>query len=154
MIWFLPHPWPFLVPHLVLGTVALSTLYKWAKPILTSERLHLPFFSFRRILHRSLCIAFLFPLLHSVSDYPLTAAFTRLYLNSTYESDSLTPLPCLISLYLRSISTWDIIYSFTHCLSTSRTRWGKNGNSGRFYFLGLQNYCRQWLQPWLKDAWS
>ena len=21
-------------------------------------------------------------------------------------------------------------------------RWGKNGNSGRFYFLGLQNHCR------------
>ena len=25
---------------------------------------------------------------------------------------------------------------------------GKNGNSGRFYFLGLQNHCGQWLQPW------
>ena len=25
---------------------------------------------------------------------------------------------------------------------------GKNGNSGRFYFLGLQNHCQQWLQPW------
>ena len=25
------------------------------------------------------------------------------------------------------------------------TRWIKSGNSGRFYFLGLQN---QWLQPW------
>ena len=24
----------------------------------------------------------------------------------------------------------------------------KNGDSGRFYFLGLQNHCRQWLQPW------
>ena len=23
----------------------------------------------------------------------------------------------------------------------------KNGNSGRFYFLGLQNHCRWWLQP-------
>ena len=22
-------------------------------------------------------------------------------------------------------------------------RWGKSGNSDRFYFLGLQNYCRQ-----------
>ena len=22
------------------------------------------------------------------------------------------------------------------------TRWGKNENSGRFYFLGLQNHCR------------
>ena len=27
-------------------------------------------------------------------------------------------------------------------------RWGKNGNSSRFYFLGLQNHCGQWLQPW------
>ena len=25
---------------------------------------------------------------------------------------------------------------------------GKNGNSGRFYFLGLQNHCRWWLQSW------
>ena len=24
---------------------------------------------------------------------------------------------------------------------------GKSGNSGRFYFLGLQNHCGQWLQP-------
>ena len=23
---------------------------------------------------------------------------------------------------------------------------GKNGNSNRLYFLGLQNHCRQWLQ--------
>ena len=27
-------------------------------------------------------------------------------------------------------------------------RWGKSGNSDRFYFLGLQNHCRWWLQPW------
>ena len=27
-------------------------------------------------------------------------------------------------------------------------RWGKNGNNDRFYFLGLQNQCRRWLQPW------
>ena len=26
-------------------------------------------------------------------------------------------------------------------------RW-KNGNSDRFYFPGLQNHCRWWLQPW------
>ena len=24
---------------------------------------------------------------------------------------------------------------------------GKNGNSGRFYFLGLQNHCGQGLKP-------
>ena len=26
-------------------------------------------------------------------------------------------------------------------------RWGKNGNSERFYFLGLKNHCKQWLKP-------
>ena len=29
-------------------------------------------------------------------------------------------------------------------------RWGNNGNSERLYFLGLQNHCRWWLQPWNK----
>ena len=27
-------------------------------------------------------------------------------------------------------------------------RCGNNGNSERFYFGGLQNHCRWWLQPW------
>ena len=27
-------------------------------------------------------------------------------------------------------------------------RWGNNGNSDRLYFLGLQNHCRWWPQPW------
>ena len=31
-------------------------------------------------------------------------------------------------------------------------RWGKSGNSDRFYFLGLRNHCGQWLQPWNKKA--
>ena len=30
-------------------------------------------------------------------------------------------------------------------------RWGNNGNSGRLYFLGLQNHCGRWLQPWNKN---
>ena len=29
-------------------------------------------------------------------------------------------------------------------------RWENNGNSDRLYFLGLQNHCRGWLQPWNK----
>ena len=29
-------------------------------------------------------------------------------------------------------------------------RWGNYGNSDRFPFLGLQNHCRWWLQPWNK----
>ena len=27
-------------------------------------------------------------------------------------------------------------------------RWENSGNSARLYFLGLQNHCRWWLQPW------
>ena len=27
-------------------------------------------------------------------------------------------------------------------------RWGKNGNSDKLYFHGLQNHCGEWLQPW------
>jgi len=27
-------------------------------------------------------------------------------------------------------------------------RWGNSGNSVRLYFLGLQNHCRWWFQPW------
>ena len=27
-------------------------------------------------------------------------------------------------------------------------RWGNSGDSARLYFLGLQNHCRWWLQPW------
>ena len=29
-------------------------------------------------------------------------------------------------------------------------RWGNSGKSSRLYFLGLQNHCRWWLQPWNK----
>ena len=27
-------------------------------------------------------------------------------------------------------------------------RWGNNGNSDRLCFLGVQNHCSWWLQPW------
>ena len=27
-------------------------------------------------------------------------------------------------------------------------RWGNKRNGDRFYFLGLQNHCGRWLQPW------
>ena len=27
-------------------------------------------------------------------------------------------------------------------------KWENNGNGERLYFLGLQNHCRWWLQPW------
>ena len=31
---------------------------------------------------------------------------------------------------------------------------GGNGNSGRFYFLGLQNHCGWWLRPWNRNILS
>ena len=31
-------------------------------------------------------------------------------------------------------------------------RWSNSGNSDRLYFLGLQNHCRWWLQPWNKKT--
>ena len=39
---------------------------------------------------------------------------------------------------------WYSIQSYH--LMVNRRR--KSGNSDRFYFLGLQNHCEQWLQPW------
>ena len=39
----------------------------------------------------------------------------------------------------------------THGISSHHfmaNRWGNNENSDRLYFLGLQNHCRWWLQPW------
>ena len=38
--------------------------------------------------------------------------------------------------------------SLEHSYHFTANRWGKSGNSDRFYFLGLQNHCRWWLQPW------
>ena len=35
-------------------------------------------------------------------------------------------------------------------VTSSGNRWGNSGNSVRLYFLGLQNHCRWWLQPWNK----
>ena len=36
----------------------------------------------------------------------------------------------------------------TSSSNTSRQINGQTGNSDRLYFLGLQNHCRWWLQPW------
>ena len=33
-------------------------------------------------------------------------------------------------------------------------RRGNSGNSDRYYFLGLPNHCRQWLQPWNEHSCS
>ena len=39
---------------------------------------------------------------------------------------------------------WKAVIQFLHFMAN---RWGKSGNSDRFYFPGLWNHCRQWLQP-------
>ena len=48
-----------------------------------------------------------------------------------------------------SDTTEQLIWSddiWSHCFMANR--WGNNGNRDRLYFLGLQNHCRWWLQPW------
>ena len=39
------------------------------------------------------------------------------------------------------LRSWHPIHHFM------ANRWGKNGTSDKLYFLGLQNHCRQRLQP-------
>ena len=39
----------------------------------------------------------------------------------------------------------DHVIQFHHFMAN---RWRNNGNNDRLYFLGLQNHCRWWLQPW------
>ena len=39
---------------------------------------------------------------------------------------------------------------WSHHFMTNRL--GNNGNSDRLYFLGLQNHCRWWLQPWNRKS--
>ena len=43
---------------------------------------------------------------------------------------------------------WDaIVFSIqSHHIMANRS--GNNGNCKKLYFLGLQNHCRWWLQPW------
>ena len=60
-------------------------------------------------------------------------------------TESWTWLKWLSSLKLnfqKNFRTWHPVPHFTEY------RRGKSGNSDRLYFLGLQNHCRQWLQPW------
>ena len=34
----------------------------------------------------------------------------------------------------------------------SSNQWGNNGNCDRLYFLGPQNHCTWWLQPWNENT--
>ena len=36
----------------------------------------------------------------------------------------------------------------SNLITSCHVSWRNNGNSDRFYFLGLQNHCRWWVQPW------
>ena len=46
----------------------------------------------------------------------------------------------------------DVFADVYRDMSGPATSWqieaGNNGNGDRLYFLGLQNHCRWWLQPW------
>ena len=44
-----------------------------------------------------------------------------------------------------ALNKWRSRHLVHHFMAKRR---GKNGHSDRFYSLGLQNCCRQWLQPW------
>ena len=33
-------------------------------------------------------------------------------------------------------------------ITSWQNRWRNNKNNDRLYFLGFQNHCRWWLQPW------
>ena len=49
---------------------------------------------------------------------------------------------------------YEIDFMYLTCQKTKMffvaNRWEKTGNSGRFYFLGLQNHSGWWLQPQIK----
>ena len=49
---------------------------------------------------------------------------------------------------LAKSSTFRKLWSWHSIPSLHGTRMGKSVNSDRFYFLGFQNHCRWWLQPW------
>ena len=47
--------------------------------------------------------------------------------------------------------SWRIFHSLlwsTQSHYFMANRWGNNGSNDRLYFLGLQNHCGWWLQPW------
>ena len=55
---------------------------------------------------------------------------------------------------VKESSNYHTIVLITHASKPVRTlngRWRKSENSDRFYFLGLQNYCRLWLQSRSRD---
>ena len=51
-----------------------------------------------------------------------------------------------IWLKIQTIKKTKIMAIWSHHFMANR--WGNNRNSDGLYFLGLQNHCRQWQQPW------
>ena len=45
-----------------------------------------------------------------------------------------------LKLNIQKLRSWHPVHHFM------ADRWGSNGKSDRFYFLGFQNHCRWWLQ--------
>ena len=52
----------------------------------------------------------------------------------------------VISRYGKQTEFWQVFLSSS--ITSCKGIQGKSGSSNRFYFLGLQNHCRRWLQSW------
>ena len=48
---------------------------------------------------------------------------------------------------IKSVTVSTVSPFISHEVMTNG-KWGNSGNNVRLYFLGLQNRCRWWLQPW------
>ena len=44
--------------------------------------------------------------------------------------------------------SYNVYRRFYSKINSMANRWGNSGNSDRLYFLGFQNQCRWWSQPW------
>ena len=77
-------------------------------------------------------------LYHWATREAFVLKFQRLLLEEREESEK-------VGLKL-NIQKMKIMASSPHHFMANR--WRNSGNSGRLYFLGLQNHCRWWLQPW------
>ena len=55
--------------------------------------------------------------------------------------------PLLGCIYVCNCCIFWLQWTFYQYIITAN-RWWKSGSSDRFYFLGLQNHCGWWLQPW------
>ena len=87
-----------------------------------------------------------------LSFKPAFALSSFTFIKRLFSSSWLSAIRGVSSTYLRLLIFLPAILIVLHpvqhfvlCTLHIRNRWG---NSVRLYFLGLQNHCRWWLQPW------